>query len=133
MGPHFTREIYDQGRFNRNYVECLNTELRCQLLHSSRSFKISYIHKKYFSGGFRIFSSDIYTMQYNKVVDFWFKWQLLFHWIWELWHQKREILDLWDNKRGVDCTFYWITKTFCQKHVYKTHFSKTLKPVKGMQ
>ena len=61
MGPLFTREIYDQGRFNRNYVECLNTELRCQLGHFSRSFKISYIHKKYFSSGFRIFSSDIYA------------------------------------------------------------------------
>ena len=45
MGPHFTREIYDQGTFNRNYVECINTELRCQLVHSSRSFKISHIHK----------------------------------------------------------------------------------------
>ena len=70
MGPLFIREIYDQGRFNRNYVECLNTELRCQLLHSSRSFKISYIHKKYFSSSFRIFNSDIYTIIITKKSTF---------------------------------------------------------------
>ena len=54
-------KVCDQGRSDQKYVECLNTELRCQLGHFSRSFKISYIHKKYFSSGFRIFSSDIYA------------------------------------------------------------------------
>ena len=133
MGPLFIREIYDQGRFNRNYVECLNTELRCQLLHSSRSFKISYIHKKYFSSSFRIFNSDIYTIIITKKSTFDLSDKCLIEF--GNFDIKREKLwnYLWCNKGRVDCTFYWITKSFCQKHVYKTHFSKTLKPVKGMQ
>ena len=120
MGPLFTREIYDQGRFNRNYVECLNTELRCQLLHSSRSFKISYIHKKYLSCSFRIFSWDIlsHSIIMQSTYDLSDKY-LIKSLNFDI---RREILDLWHNKRRVDCTFVlllntYVTTTCFQKHV----------------
>ena len=129
FGEIYDPKVYDQARFNRKYVECLNTELRCQLRHSSRSFKISYIHKKYFSSGFRIFSLDIYIS--IKAVDFWFKWQL-FNWSWDF-DIKREkfwIYEIINEESTVP--FIELLKRSV-KSTYTTHFSKTLKPVKGMQ